>query len=601
MRQFYFDDGSSRKRWHVAVKGKSQIVHYGRLGASLRESKKAFGTPAEAREQTEKLIAKKRREGYIEINPARLEIVPRKGTRKATEQQIKALEKRIGATLPEEYRNFLKTVNGGTPNPYCVQIPGIPYIENVAVGWLYRLQPSKPDYDELVHKYEQTREFIPDGHLPVANESDYFTISLKPKSYGAVFFWDHESDQMDDEGVFFESAGYLLAGSFDEFLTRIALLYGDDEEVEEKKPAKAPKAAEKPKATIKRLLRLVKHDHTPDKVKEIERMAKELGDLSGIEDGQWPFTNIDNPRVVRCLLKAGLNPEMTDTEGQSLLWQCAASRECVDLLAEKGVTIDRRSGGDHETALMRAMYLEAIPAVERLIELGANPTVRLDWPTKSKLESNDKLRKVVEKARTNWKKRKPKASAKPKAAAPATKQSGPKPTIKQFLRMMKHDYLTDECPEIPELEETIAALGDLSSIKDGEWPNIDKLESPRLVHALLQAGLNPEIVDKGGKTFLCQCVSHPECIALVLEKGVDIDRRCGKGGQNALMRATYVGDEDCVEVLLEAGADPTLEFDAFSQTLLEMDDEMTEIIEEARANWKPKKAKKTTVAKRRKK
>ncbi len=71
-RRFFFDDGSSRKRWHVRLKGKAQVVQYGRLGGSLRESKKSFETPAEAAEKTEKLIASKKRDGYIEINLSRL-------------------------------------------------------------------------------------------------------------------------------------------------------------------------------------------------------------------------------------------------------------------------------------------------------------------------------------------------------------------------------------------------------------------------------------------------------------------------------------------------------------------------------------------------
>ena len=109
LRRFYFDDGSSRKRWQVQAKAKSQLVEYGRLSGSLRESKKTFKSPSEAAAQTEKLIAKKKREGYHEIDPSRLEIVRLKGKRKATEQQIKALEKQVGCTLPKEYRNFLKT------------------------------------------------------------------------------------------------------------------------------------------------------------------------------------------------------------------------------------------------------------------------------------------------------------------------------------------------------------------------------------------------------------------------------------------------------------------------------------------------------------
>src|SRR5688572_22035935 len=70
-RRFFFDDGSSRKRWHIKLKGKSQVVQYGRLGGSHRESRKSFATPSEAAKQTEKLIAAKIRDGYIEIDPSR--------------------------------------------------------------------------------------------------------------------------------------------------------------------------------------------------------------------------------------------------------------------------------------------------------------------------------------------------------------------------------------------------------------------------------------------------------------------------------------------------------------------------------------------------
>ncbi len=590
-RRFYFDDGKSRKRWHVRTRGKTQIVEYGRLGGSLRESKKLFKSPSEAAEQAEKLTAKKKREGYTEINPSRLEIVRRKGARKATEKQIKALEDKIGCALPEEYRNFLDTCNGGSPNPYCVQVPGIPHIANVGVGSLFHLQPSKPGVDELTYEYERTRVLLPEGYLPVAGESDYFTLSLNPKTFGAVFFWDHESSEVDDEDNFLESAGHLLAGSFDEFLTRIACLCGDDEEVDEGATAKSGAAEKKPRATIKRLLRLVSHDLTPKKVKEIEQSVKELSGLSGVGDGEWPFNNIDSPRVLRCLLKAGLNPEITDTEGHSLLWLCAGNRECVELLAEKGVSIDRRSGAEHETALMRAIYLEALPAVELLLQLGANPTVRLSWPARQGLESNQKLRKRIESARLKWKKSKakkvqPRKTTAKTREAPPKKKGGPKPTIRRLLRLMKHDYLTDECDEIPVLEEVITALGDLSAIKDGEWPNIDKLESPRLVRCLLEARLNPEILDKGGKSLLCQCVSHPDCIDLVIKQGADINRRSGRRDQTALMRAITLGDKECVEFLLEAGANPTLEFDSFSQSMLELNEEIEAVIKAARERWR---------------
>jgi len=604
LKRFYFDDGSSRKRWQVRVKGKSQIVEYGRLGASLRESKKSFKTPAEAAEKTEKLIAKKKREGYTEINSSRLEIVRPKGKRKATEQQIKALEKHVGHKLPDEYRNFLKTNNGGRPNPDCVRLHGVKGIENVAVESLLRLQPSKPEYDEITFQLEAWGEDLLQGHVPIAEGGgDCITLSLEPKTFGAVYWWSHETDE----------PGFLLAGSFDEFLTRIAVVFGDDEEFEEEPTSQSVAVKKKPKATIKRLLRLVNHDHTPEKIEEMEQIIAALGDLSGIEDGQWPFNNIDSPRLIRCLLKAGLNPEIIDKEGHSLLWQCAGDLECVNLLVERGVRIDHRSGSgsDYETALMRAMFVEDIPAVKRLLQLGANPTVRLSWPIKSKLESNAKLRKLVEKARADWqknggwKKKAQEAKAKREMLAPEKKKKTPKPTIKRLLQLMTCYRFTDECEEIDELEELITALGDLSGIKDGKWPAIRSLESPRLLHCLLDAGLNPEITDKDRKSLLCQCVVHPECIDLLLEKGADIDRRSGREDVTALMQAIHQGDKECVEWLLDAGADPTLEFISFTETMLSLYGQIDAIIKTARKNWKPtkgkrKKAKKPTVKKKKK-
>ncbi len=436
------------------------------------------------------------------------------------------------------------------------------------------------------HPFERAGKYLPGGHLPIAGGSDVFTLSLSPKSFGCVYWWFHESEDVDDDGNFLESAGHLLAGSFDEFLTRIALLHGDGGKIEDEPAARRVAAKKRP--AIRQLVALVKHEHTPEKVKEIEQVVGELGDLSGIQDGEWPFINIDSPRVLRCLLDAGLNREMTDADQHSLLWQCAGNDECVDLLLERGARVDRRSGGDFETALMRAIYLEAIPAVMRLLQAGANPTLRLERPARHKLLRNENLRKLIEQARAEWRENKGKresAATRPQAAASGNKKQGPKPTIERLLGLLKHDYFYEGFDGFDEIGELITKLGDLSGIQDGQWPDIDRFEDPRLLRSLLDAGLNPEITDGSGSSLLRQCVGNLECIDLLLERGVAVDRRSGRDHETALMRATYKGDEECVDRLLAAGADPTLEFGSFARMMLSMDRQMTAIIEAARENW----------------
>ncbi len=152
--------------------------------------------------------------------------------------------------------------------------------------------------------------------------------------------------------------------------------------------------------------------------------------------------------------------------------------------------------------------------------------------------------------------------------------------------MLKHDRILEN--EIIEgLPEMIAAVGDISGIKNGQWPVIDKFEDPQLLASLLNAGLNPNITDKKGNPILSQCTPHPDCLRLLVKAGAKVDMP-NREGETALMRATYVGDIDCVKVLLHAGANPTIEFTPFARTMMEFDEEITAFIERARKKWKAK-------------
>jgi hypothetical protein len=159
--------------------------------------------------------------------PINLKIKRPKGKRRATESQIDKLEKRLGTKLPGEYREFLLTRNGGIPDPYFVQIPGHPYIASVSVGYILGLYDKAEPNESLWYAIENTMPSLPKGQLPIAGESDIFSISLTNKP-GCIYFWDHEAPNCDDEAEdgnvkFKMRHATLLAGSFNEFLARIAL------------------------------------------------------------------------------------------------------------------------------------------------------------------------------------------------------------------------------------------------------------------------------------------------------------------------------------------------------------------------------------------
>ena len=227
---YYYDDGKSRKFWSYTQRGKKQTISHGRIGSKSREKTKTFPSPAAAKADTEKLIHQKIRKSYILVDPTRLKITRPKGKRKATEAQVAKLEKQIGSKLPVEYREFLMTQNGGLPDPYCVKIPPVSYIDSVGVGYILGLYTKCKPYESLLYAVEKKLPLLPQGQLPIAGEGDLFSISLTKKP-GCIYFWDHEAVMDEDEdGIarFHWEHATLLAGSFNEFLTRIAA-FGDDD------------------------------------------------------------------------------------------------------------------------------------------------------------------------------------------------------------------------------------------------------------------------------------------------------------------------------------------------------------------------------------
>lgn len=138
-------------------------------------------------------------------------------------------------------------------------------------------------------------------------------------------------------------------------------------------PKSLDNAASGKKPNYKKLFRLldkVERDQLFDQIKqELENCGN---DLSHVSDGEIPYMNFNEPKLLRLLLKAGLPAESLDVKGHSLLVQAAVSPKSIQLLLDKGVDVNRVcKSHDDSTALIRAARLGKRKSVELLLANGA--------------------------------------------------------------------------------------------------------------------------------------------------------------------------------------------------------------------------------------
>ncbi|MDR1315898.1 MAG: WGR domain-containing protein [Spirochaetales bacterium] len=63
---FVYSDEKSNKFWSIEVTGNSFTVTFGRIGTAGQTQKKSFADATACRKEADKLIAEKRKKGYVE-------------------------------------------------------------------------------------------------------------------------------------------------------------------------------------------------------------------------------------------------------------------------------------------------------------------------------------------------------------------------------------------------------------------------------------------------------------------------------------------------------------------------------------------------------
>lgn len=133
-----------------------------------------------------------------------------------SEQELANFEREYGIKLPQQYRQFLLDYNGGRPE-HCDfnfkgSTNGSQLLGFFGIG-------SRIDVRKELRTYNGR---LPAAWFPVASDAggNLICICLSGPNYGKVFFWDHEMESDETQGLTPETANntVLIADSFDEFL-----------------------------------------------------------------------------------------------------------------------------------------------------------------------------------------------------------------------------------------------------------------------------------------------------------------------------------------------------------------------------------------------
>lgn len=111
-----------------------------------------------------------------------------------TLEELNTFEALIGKTLPQDYRQHMLTYNGG------VLEQDVEHVNYSDSGGIASFHPIKYGYYTMEELFEDLKEFLPSGYIPIGKTSNggQIIISLNNDStYGNIKEWFTDGDTRD--------------------------------------------------------------------------------------------------------------------------------------------------------------------------------------------------------------------------------------------------------------------------------------------------------------------------------------------------------------------------------------------------------------------
>jgi predicted DNA-binding WGR domain protein len=80
MRRFEFSEGTSNKFWQITLDGAAFVVQWGKIGTAGQTQTKSFASEHAAKAELDKLVAEKKKKGYVEVEVAADTVAPTAAT-----------------------------------------------------------------------------------------------------------------------------------------------------------------------------------------------------------------------------------------------------------------------------------------------------------------------------------------------------------------------------------------------------------------------------------------------------------------------------------------------------------------------------------------